>query len=647
MMGSRALVRGLPWGLALCGLVLGALPHGARAQDVVRRETAQLPSFLGYVPDEFVVMFKPSAAHQLRALQPQANHARANLQRVQTLLDRVGAERFRMQFAGAKPQPVGGRFPDLTGYYLVKLPVGSNLENAMAEFSRHADVDHVEPIGIHSVDLTPNDTYYQFGSPTFPYDQWHYHDMRGAISNSPYGIDADLAWNTEIGDPSIVVGIADTGIKYRHSDLGGNNPPGPADNDTQGNVWVNPFEIPGNGIDDEGNGFIDDVIGYDFVEAPIFPIGWTCGDVDCGVEENDPNDGEGHGTHVAGTVAAITNNARAVAGIAGGFSDGTTGGAGNGVKVMALRIGNRIVQGPNVSGAVTMANAAQAFNYMADMVDRGVNIAAVNCSWGSSNTGGILAALQNLQAHDVLVVVAAGNGNVTANTTNGNYLCTLPNVMTVGATDSTGVGASYSNFGANVDIAAPGSDIMSTLHVPTDTDTTHMYVGLSSGTSMAAPHVCGVTALIESYRSTLTALQKASFMVGNTRAFNPLNTKAIGPGIVNPNLALAAVAASPLGVDNPPLAARAGLSLRAYPNPAHVGTDLVVSARAGERVELRILDASGRLVQSMRGVADATGGIRLRWDGIASSGRRAGAGLYFVTAIANADRATSKLVVLE
>src|SRR5204863_7910997 len=131
------------------------------------------------------------------------------------------------------------------------------------------------------------------------------------------------------------------------------------------------------GIDDDHTGYLDDVIGYDFVGAPppLSP-GYTCIDNDCGGMDNDPNDGNGHGTHVAGTVAAITNNARAVAGIAGGFSDGTAGGIGNGCKVVPCRIGVTAQKGTSQVGIVFMDAAARAFNYMAGLVDRGFDVAA-------------------------------------------------------------------------------------------------------------------------------------------------------------------------------------------------------------------------------------------------------------------------------
>ena len=119
-------------------------------------------------------------------------------------------------------------------------------------------MDHVEPIGVHTVSAVPNDTYYDDPPPEYPHDQWHYWDT--------YGINADSAWDSETGAQTVIVGDLDIGIKYDHGDLGGSNPPGPDDASTDGNIWVNTNEIPGNGVDDDGNGYIDDVIGWDFVE---------------------------------------------------------------------------------------------------------------------------------------------------------------------------------------------------------------------------------------------------------------------------------------------------------------------------------------------------------------------------------------------
>ena len=588
------------------------------------------------VPDEFVVAFKLPVAHGLDVRPGLAGRPRANVEGVQRALDRIAAVAAEREFRSARAQSPGSRYPDLTGYYLVKIPNGADLHAAMEAMAADPHVDHVEPIGIHAVDVTPNDKYYAFGTSTFPYDQWHYWDL--------HGIDADLAWDIEVGKPSVLVGILDTGVKYRHTDLGGFNPPSPTDNDTQGNVWVNPGEIPANGVDDDGNGYIDDVVGYDFVDAtPAFAPGYSCFDHDCGGLDNDPNDGNGHGTHVAGTVAAITHNGRGVAGVAGGFSNGDTLGPGNGVKIVPCRIGVTAKKGATINGYVSMAAAAQAMNYLADLVDRGFDVAAINCSWGSSNTGGIDAASTNLLAHDVMIMSAAGNSNTSS--TASQWLATKPGVMAVGATDSTGVGASFTNFGTWVHLAAPGVTILSTWHEISDADTTHMYVALSDGTSMSTPHAVGVAALLESYNPALTRTDKFNLMVNTTSPFGAGNTKVLGSGILNAYQALLA-APAPVAVGDVPSALRPRISLRAFPNPVRTGAQLVVQATPGARVQIVLLDSSGRRVRELAAIAGG-GALRLSWDGRDAAGRRVPAGLYFATARSGDARVSTRLVVLE
>ena len=187
-----------------------------------------------------------------------------------------------------------------------------------------------------------------------------------------------------------------------------------------------------------------------------------------------------------------------------------------------------------ITGVVRMDYAAEAMNYVADQVDAGVNVAAINCSWGSSNSGGLSAAVTNLIAHDVVVVVAAGNSN----STNTSYLSSRGDCLDVAATDRNGNGASFTNHGPWVDVAAPGVDIISTYANPDDADLTHNYVAVLSGTSMSAPHICGILALLESCNPALTGPQKVSLILNNTDPYT--DSRDLGSGIANANNALIA-----------------------------------------------------------------------------------------------------------
>ncbi len=485
-------------------LVLFLMSGATFANNVIKVDREFGSSFVGNAPDRCIVIFKDGAS------------PKSGTNALNQIANKFQVRHLKQQFPMAAQGSMGHATDKaLTKYYKARFPEG-NLDVVMEAYRNLPFVEEVKPVGMYLVTATPNDAYYNDPPPEFPYSQWHYWDS--------YGIEADNAWDLETGDPDVVCAVIDGGVRYYHYDLGGTNPPGPNDNSTNGNIWVNQGEIPGNGIDDDNNGYVDDVIGWDFVDD-----GRQCIDTDCGTVDNDPSDYGGHGTHVSGTIAAITNNdpTFGVAGVAGGWNNGTTDDIANGVKIMCLRAGFATRRG----GVMYMDMVAEALYYIATMVDKGVNVTAVNCSWGSSDLIG--PAVDAVIARDVMVIVACGN----ANNEVADYLGTREDCMDVGATDQNGDPASFSTYGSWVDIAAPGVSILSTYH--NSDDPTGDYISLMDGTSMSCPHVVGVAGLLESYDPSLSSQDKWDLIMNTAKWYNP--TKYVGVGIVDVRAALDAI----------------------------------------------------------------------------------------------------------
>ncbi|HUU45583.1 MAG TPA: S8 family serine peptidase, partial [Acidobacteriota bacterium] len=270
-----------------------SLTSGAWGRNAVRVPAQTGPDEIRYVQDEFIVVLHDGVQAGLQIGKDAASRPSVNAPSLQHLLERHNVSGFRRQFPGTlRPQPAG--VPNLATYYKVRVPEGTDLSTVIADFASDPNVDHVEKIGIHRFYLEPNDPYYDNPPPDFPHNAWH------IKQSADHDIDGNLAWDVETGDATVVVGIMDSGVRYYHADLGGSNPPGPADNSTNGNIWVNTEEIPGNGTDDDGNGLVDDVIGYDWVNTSAPD---KCADdwgEDCLSPDNDPRDFGGHGTAVAG-----------------------------------------------------------------------------------------------------------------------------------------------------------------------------------------------------------------------------------------------------------------------------------------------------------------------------------------------------------
>jgi len=306
-------------------------------------------------------------------------------------------------------------------------------------------------------------------------------------------VSAPTAWATTTG-VGAVVAVVDTGVKYDHEDL-------------SANIAINSAETPGNSIDDDGNGYIDDYYGLNAITytGPSSSSG-------------NPTDDNGHGTHVSGTIAAVGNNATGVIGIA------------YGAKILAVK-----ALAANGSGSIS--DVIEGIDYA---VARGVDV--INLSLGSpSNVPALEASLERARDQGVLVVAAAGNHGVNIDSTP-SYPAAyqLTNLISVAATDSADAITYFSNFGAGaVHVAAPGDEIASTYF-------TGSYAFLS-GTSMAAPHVAGVAALVKSANSALGAASIKDIILNNVDLIAGLAGKVSTGGRVNAARAVAAAQAGDTG----------------------------------------------------------------------------------------------------
>lgn len=433
------------------------------------------PDFVGWAEDRIIVTFDYNIVDRFN--QSRLSEGRTGIAEIDVLGDQFQSFMMRKLFTSSKPKTINGKQFDYSNIYKIMFRQNVDLDQVEKAYKVLPFVKKVERVGMHSCNSMPNDA--QF------YKQWHLHRPTNDCD-----IDAPEGWDYETGDEDIIVAIMDSGVRYYHVDLGGSNASYADPTNVDGNMWVNWTEKNGTpGVDDDSNGFVDDWIGWDFVDGAAF----AHKDEDATTPDNDPRDFNGHGTHCAGNVGTLNNNGGGLCGVAGGWGNGTAQPGGNGIKVMALRIGYHTFIG---LGVILMDAAAEAMYYAAD---NGARIAS--CSWGSSESGGMPAAVDYFLAHGGLVFHAAGNDN----NDDPDYLDNRGDCISVAATDSNDHKADFSNYGTWVDISAPGTQIWSLVHNYNDDE--HDYIAAMGGTSMSTPMAAGVAALIWSQNPTWTAAQ--------------------------------------------------------------------------------------------------------------------------------------------
>ena len=379
----------------------------------------------------------------------------------------------------------------ISNWRVITVPTSMDLRKLRERLLKNKDIEAVEYNYEIKINAIPND-------PSFS-SLWGLKNT-GQFGGTPGAdIQAEAAWdiNTGSGVSSPLVAVIDTGIDYTHPDL-------------IDNIWTNPGEIPGNGIDDDGNGYVDDIHGYDFVN-----------------NDGDPFDDNGHGTHVSGTIAAVGNNGIGVVGVNWNAT------------VMAAKF-------LDANGDGFLSGAIDAILYT---TAAGAKI--TNNSWGG---GGFSQALEDAisaaNAAGSLFVAAAGNGDILGNPIDNDINPHYPsnynveNIISVAAIDHNDQLATFSNFGATtVDIAAPGVNILST--TPGNT------YSFFDGTSMATPHVTGVAALLLDFFPNLTVTELKSRILdgavpiptlsgkvatgGRLNALNVLDSDSDGDGVADNN----------------------------------------------------------------------------------------------------------------
>jgi len=519
----------------------GAPPESAADARSAQAEVGLAVDRDPFAPDELVVAFRPglgAAAAATLSGAPAPNSAAAA--RLDSLLARVGAvsvervhrplsdqrgklpnttraraEVTARRFAARRARaPLAGPIPDLENVYRVRLAEGSDVLAALAQVASDPDVLYAEPNFLVAIDATPlpvlpfvpddryvtqDGVYWSEGAwaQAFP-DLWGIEDVAAVAGWNTF--DADGSGDFEPGEvrpgEGVVVAVIDTGLDSEHPEIAAN-------------VWRNPGEIPDNGIDDDANGFVDDVAGWDFVD-----------------DDGEPEDAHGHGSHVAGTIAAVGNNGAGVIGVAPW------------AKILPLK-------GLDAGGVGSIVDLARAVRYG---VDAGADV--LSNSWGGSFDSRLLGdAFEYARTLGVISLASAGNSSADVRTATP---ANLDSVIAVAAIGPDHVKAGFSNFGRGIELSAPGVSVLSLnanggasvlaeAFPERIVDGDYLWL---HGTSMACPHVAGMAAVLLSSRPDDSALDVRGRLRAGARSLaaeNPDFEGLLGGGRADLSGSLAAV----------------------------------------------------------------------------------------------------------
>lgn len=564
--------------LLLALLAVALLPHAQSAATTVQGKIST--SEVRYLPDQLIVKLKPKLVIMSGNFSSYpSSEVTINSPGVSNLNKMLGVIRVEKLIkvtpkAGISIQAIVPS--SLQNTFIFFLPPGLDPEVAADFYAAQQDVEYAEPNYIYKTVFSPDDPYFVDGT------QW-------ALKN----VSAEAAWDVCTGTKEVKICILDTGVDYLHPDLANNiwiNSPEDINHNGKFDNWPSTVEVGGvfgdfNGIDEDSNGFVDDVIGYDFVSVPqsVMDPG-----EDGAPTDPDPMDFNGHGTHCSGIASAVTNNGIGVAGL------------GYRCSIMAVRAG--FSSGGN--GYLSDADIANGLYYAAN---NGAD--AVSMSFGGGGSTTMKNAIDYAYSKGCVLVAAAGNSN----SSNFSYPAAYEHVISVAATDRYDQKAYFSSYGSWVDVSAPGYQIMSTLFDHTATPE-HTYRSWS-GTSMATPYVAGLAGLLKSFHRSWINDAVSDRIIGSTDnidAINPSYMGQLGSGRINAYKALTLA-------NLPPMAYLTSPETSTYYNPFS-GTVEIWGTAGGENFKNYSLDFSPAaspdawysLVASIE--TPVTNGILVKWN---------------------------------